>query len=540
MDAVAKIEALEVKEQELSVPVRKEELWALKFLTLFYLVACVGTATYGYTAAGVHYEYNTIITPSFICLGGFLFCVIFLAWYRLEESRGKASTLAIIIMGGMQAVGGFTSFIAFMIVPGEVTSAVTVLLWILSGSIILHHGLDKRVRLRAKVVGGDAEPMSRCKCITLWSCRFLIIIAVLFIVILVASFIVNAVLVARDTWIEPLGSIYTVQAAGGLSLRMHLACSGDKTSTNITWVFEHGGGANSVSMKGLADIVSRTAGARTCVYDRLGYGSTPSQVTLSNRSNLDSTGELLTKLLTTAGEVGPFNCVGHSAGAAACLDFAIFNTDVVGVGFLDGYPDVIRAGSFRPGNFSDESSTAVTITGVAGLLVGSNGLLRGAVGDPGEDFARPDLEDAYEAGYAQSRFWFSQFWDLKADAGSGAEAGLYLKTNGAVLNTSLIDYGNNLDVSILVIPAHTTVTDIDCNLPENSEEFCCGDNEDSERCQDLAFDRAFYRNQAALYASTIPTTPGVVSVAPSGSEHGFPYSKFHIDWTANELITHLP
>lgn len=542
MESTGKIEAMELEDAQLSIPVRKEELLVLKFLTFFYFITCLSTAAYGFLADGVQYEYNTILTPSFICLSGFLVCVIFLLWHRKENERGMKSTIGVIVIGGIKVFGGFLSFIGLLVAPGEGTAAAVVLLWIVSGAIIMHFGLDKRLRLKTapKVDVVEAEPMSRGYCCALWTCRIIAIAVILFIEVLVAAFIINSVRIARDSFISPLGNIYTIKASTGHSLRMHLACSGEKTSTNTTWVFEHGGGSNSVALKGLADVVSGNAGARVCVYDRLGYGFSPSFVTRENRLTFDSSGELLRNLLTAAGEVGPYNCVGHSAGAGACLDFAVASSEVIGLGFLDGYPDIIRAGNFRPGNFSDNDSPAKTITAISSLLIGSTGILRGVVGDPGDDFVRPDLEDMYEALYGQNRFWFSQYWDLVADEGAGVEGGLFVKTNGTVQNTSLVDYGSNLDVAIVVIPAFKTVTNPDCGLPQNSEEFCCGDEKDSKQCENQRFDRTFFLNQATLYASTIGRTPGVLTIAPPGTEHGFPYSKFHVDFTAAELINNLP
>lgn len=148
----------------------------------------------------------------------------------------------------------------------------------------------------------------------------------------------------------PPGRIYSV-AVGSVTLRMHMVCQG---AGNATVIFEHGGGASGLSGEGLM-IQLRQYGLRTCQYDRVGYGWSPS---LWQRSSPSPTsGDILSNLLEVANEglSGPIVCVGHSAGAAACLQFAIAAASkpalfrLSGVVMLDGYPDLVRAGSYPGG-----------------------------------------------------------------------------------------------------------------------------------------------------------------------------------------------
>ena len=120
---------------------------------------------------------------------------------------------------------------------------------------------------------------------------------------------------------SPIGTVYTINVRG-VELKMHMYCQGGTPAVGkATMIFEHGGGANCLSLLGLADYFAKSR--RTCTYDRLGYGWSPSLYTQRNQSEFATSGEILLTLLTAAKEPGPYVCVGHSVGAQACLSLAI-------------------------------------------------------------------------------------------------------------------------------------------------------------------------------------------------------------------------
>jgi pimeloyl-ACP methyl ester carboxylesterase len=317
----------------------------------------------------------------------------------------------------------------------------------------------------------------------------------------------------------------------GMDIKMHLYCAGTKGS-NRTWVFEHGGGSNSVALKYVADELGKR-GYRACTYDRLGYGWTPSFVTRINGSPAEGDESLLLKLLAAGGEAGPFICVGHSAGAEKCLRLAIASSQVTAIGFVDGYPDLVRPAYDRKGNFN--GGALVAVLKMFAFLIGPTGFTRGMFGAAPPDFVPKDFSAAFTSLYAQNRYWFSQLWDVAADATSG-DTFVYKSLQGSRNSTTgLISYGKTLNIKVGIFPADATVTGWNCS--SSPVPKCCTDT--SEACTNFINERKTYNDQSLLYAETIGVNPGVRTVSPAGTDHGYPYTGTGADWLVSQLISNL-
>lgn len=384
----------------------------------------------------------------------------------------------------------------------------------------------------------------RCCCTAEFWIDFSFLFLAAFLLFFSTGITIQSAQTASDASLTPPGSIFHINA-NGVDLQMHLFCFGGDTNSGdlaATVIFEHGGGANSMTVLGLAKEVESVYGNRVCVYDRLGYGFTPSLYTSSGeegtKTSLPNTGVLLSKLLTAAGESGPYVCAGHSAGAEVCLWFAHEQgSDVTGVAMMDGYPDLIRAGTFRPAQPADDSILGSIQT--FAVLAGATGFTRGLVGDPGPDFV-PESEKATSISlYGQVRFWLAQYWDVRADLGLDEGSRLYKQLGGAQDEVGLYHYGGTLSgVKVLVLPARATYDELDCDLVvEKNQEgvYCCGHAKDSTQCKNERVDTQLYRNQTHLYASTLSDVLGTVVVAPEGSEHDFVYHRDYYQWVASQI-----
>jgi len=346
---------------------------------------------------------------------------------------------------------------------------------------------------------------------------------------------------------SPPGNIYTVEIREGLNVRMHLYCSGGNTpkdSAVATVIFEHGGGSNHASLLALADQVESTFGSRVCVYDRLGYGFTPTLYTsVGDRSRLPNGGIILSKLLDEAGETGPFVCAGHSAGAEQCLWLAHASTGselpesrVMGVALMDGYPDLISPGSIRPAQ--PQTSTILDASRQFAFWVGATGLLYGVVGNAGPDFVPESSRPVMVTLYGQVRFWLSQFWDVRFSVDLPEEEQLHNQLKAYQDGDGLFHYGGTLSgVKILVLPAYDTVTTLDCSIERNQNDYCCiPENISNQWCVDNAADKRLYFSQAQLYASTLSNdTEGTLIIAPEGSKHDFVYHRDYFEWVSREI-----
>jgi hypothetical protein len=296
-------------------------------------------------------------------------------------------------------------------------------------------------------------------------------------------------------------------------------------------------------MVGLQQEFVSQHGFRACVYDRLGYGWTQTLVT---RNTLDDgspdAGEVLSRLLAAAGEVGPFACVGHSMGAAVCARFAVHDSQVKAVVSLDGYPDIIRAGMFRPGVY-DPNTPGPAVLPVA-FFTGAPGLTRGIVGGAPSNFVPQELRNAYTYLYGQERFWLAQYWDVKADVGS-TEAGAYVYALAAGAyqdNASGFVYYNEPlgnDVTVLWIPAKATVNST-CNEEYEYNDYCCSEiGAPTDICRNNVVDSSFYLEQAWLYATTLAKSEGHVVVAPDGSSHGFVWEAEFVPWICSTISNYI-
>uniref|UniRef100_A0A6U5B7F5 AB hydrolase-1 domain-containing protein n=1 Tax=Hemiselmis andersenii TaxID=464988 RepID=A0A6U5B7F5_HEMAN len=322
---------------------------------------------------------------------------------------------------------------------------------------------------------------------------------------------------------------------------MHIACSGPTDSGKSTFVMEHGGGSNSLALKAIADDLAASHGRRACVYDRLGYGWTPSMYRKGKGEVFPTSGELLKSLLANAGETGPYTCVGHSAGGHACLRFALAVGDqVTGIAILDGYPDLISAGAFRPGTaHRTDSSPALPGTKLFGALVGPTGFSRLFIGNAGPDYEPQAQADAFKALYSQTRFWLSQYSDLAQAVDEGQDQFTWPLMGGVEDSRGIVTYGGTLNAHVLVLPADTTVYKI-CTADYEYNEYCCKDsNKDKDICTNQAEDSGMYLEQAGLYATSIGTS-GAMEVAPRGAGHVYPQLKQYYPWVVERLLSHFP
>ncbi len=337
-----------------------------------------------------------------------------------------------------------------------------------------------------------------------------------------------------------LGQIFPIDVSDfvpGLTLQMYIYCVGTKVPGNYTVIYQHGGGASGVSLEGLMNDMATTHKTRACVIDRLGYGYTPSFYTRKNDENFPDSGELVKRLVTIAGETGPFICAGHSAGAGECIRFAIADSNVVGVVALDGYADTTRAGAYRP-NFPPGSGPPYPSSLVPFFVfVGPTAFGRGLVGVSGPDFVPKERAVVNSGLYSEARFWMSQYWDLNIDLNSGNAAYLFPRLNGSQNPTTrLISFGRTLNVKAMWIVAQNTVKKI-CNETFQWSTYCCVTNPSDTFCQQQEEDSVVYLEQAHLYADTLGKTNGTVVIADEHSEHDFVSLGQYVPWINDQIVS---
>jgi pimeloyl-ACP methyl ester carboxylesterase len=473
---------------------------------------------------GVHYVNTSPMNGAWLGMSTFILGLFYCCW--LVIFRRTMSRPAIYMWFIISVAWFFFSIcciIAFAVAPNDALAAgLSFALWTLPSALMVYSSNSLR------------KSEERNKFCTVGCCisGFFTLPIILFVFICTAAICIQAILSTNDVKVyQPMGKEYTVQMTGGTALSMHIYCTGSKGSGR-TWIFEHGGGSNSIALKYVADEIGKQ-GYRACTYDRLGYGWSSSHYTKLNNSAVEGDEYLLTKLLAASGESGPYICVGHSAGAEKCLKFAIANNQTSAIGFVDGYPDLVRAAYDRKGTFS--GGPLIGVLKLFAFLVGPTGFTRGIVGNPGQNFVPKDYAAAYTSLYAQSRYWYSQLWDVVADAGSGDDF-VYKKLQGSRNETTgLITFGRNLNVKIGIFPADNTVSPFNCT--GSTPHSCCGST--SKECTDKSAEKKTYDDQSLLYANTIGTTPGVRVVSPVGTDHGYPYTKTGGDWLAAQLIAVL-
>jgi hypothetical protein len=198
--------------------------------------------------------------------------------------------------------------------------------------------------------------------------------------------------------------------------------------------------------------------------------------------------------------------------------------------YLDGYPDFVSAGAG-----GSKGGAPAAIIGMIAFIAGPTGFTRGIVGSTDSNFVPADDAATYTALYAQTRFWSSQYWDV-ASAPLRGEGELFKKMNGTKLSTGFYKYGQTINAKIGVFPAWSTTTRLDCTLEKYQNDACCKAFKDSPAC---TTDRADYLEQAKFYANSTCVTPGVLEVAPEGSEHGYVYHKTYYQWLIARLLAVL-
>eukprot|EP00293_Proteomonas_sulcata_P010913 CAMPEP_0184307976 /NCGR_PEP_ID=MMETSP1049-20130417/16565_1 /TAXON_ID=77928 /ORGANISM="Proteomonas sulcata, Strain CCMP704" /LENGTH=563 /DNA_ID=CAMNT_0026620581 /DNA_START=54 /DNA_END=1742 /DNA_ORIENTATION=+ len=473
----------------------------------------------------------------------FWFCVHCLLFWRLlgpKESREwKYPCLWLyslwVCKGLLFVICGLICMTSYATQKGFRSVSFIFITWIAAGSLVTRLSILRLQVLKqadgSRHTRSYSDAFRRCCCsLRTWTLVLLVLLWQAWGVFTIGS-TVQACGSARDlSRYPPVGKMYDLHV-DGMGIRVHLYCQGQSWLGRPTVLFEHGGGANSISVKAMADSLSSNYATRTCIYDRLGYGWTPSYFTSqSTLKGVSNSGTVLRHLLQASGEQGPFLCVGHSAGASSCISFtmAMHGRDVIGIVMLDGYPDIIRAGSYRPGPLTNH--TNVGYIGTIAALLGPTGLTRGLVGQTNSHFTPAEMAEANAALYSQTRFWFSQYWDLVADAKSGQEGYLFLQLQGSMDGRGVVTYGKVWnETKVVHMPASHTV-DTTCSANYSFNDFCCGNGNITQLCKDKIHDAGIYLEQAEKYVSTLSAIPGSVVVAPRGSEHGFCADDRYLDW----------
>jgi pimeloyl-ACP methyl ester carboxylesterase len=113
--------------------------------------------------------------------------------------------------------------------------------------------------------------------------------------------------------------------------RLHLNCTGTSTAGGPTVVLLNGLGETSPLWARVQPALAATS--RVCAYDRAGQGWSDDS---SNPADAITAATDLHKLLTAAGEPGPFVLAGHSSGGVHALEYThLYPKDVAGVVLLD-------------------------------------------------------------------------------------------------------------------------------------------------------------------------------------------------------------
>lgn len=209
-----------------------------------------------------------------------------------------------------------------------------------------------------------------------------------------------------------LSSVATV--ASSSTINLHILCKGP-SNRGSTFLFEAGGGSFSASFFALQDRLN-SAGRRSCVYDRAGYGWSD---VLPVPTNSYQSMFQLHQLLQTSREAGPFILVGHSVGGQLIQLYAtLFPSEVSGLILLDSVPDFIYPLSLtgKPLNsivtFTDIQPYLLSTKSIVDLYrvataFGIHRWIQRASGD----YQPSNLANYYNAGYGKSLNWHAQYFD---------------------------------------------------------------------------------------------------------------------------------
>ena len=198
------------------------------------------------------------------------------------------------------------------------------------------------------------------------------------------------------------------------TLNMHILCKGP-TGAGSTFIFEAGGGSFSASFFALQDRLV-TAGRRSCIYDRAGYGW--SDVLIVPTNSFQPVLHLH-ELLRTIGEPAPYILVGHSVGGQLIqLYAALFPSQVSGLAMLDSVPDFIYPLSLttKPMNsivtFAELQPYLTFIKPIIDLYrVASPFGMHRWLQTASSDYQPTNRKNYYNAGYGKSLNWHAQYFD---------------------------------------------------------------------------------------------------------------------------------
>ena len=209
-----------------------------------------------------------------------------------------------------------------------------------------------------------------------------------------------------------LSSLASVTSSSTINL--HMLCKGPY-NRGSTFLFEAGGGSFSASFFALQDRLT-SAGRRSCLYDRAGYGWSD---VLPVPTNSYQSMFHLHQLLQTAREAGPFILIGHSVGGQLIQLYAtLFPSEVSGLILLDSVPDFIYPLSLT----GKPLDAIVTFADIQPYLTSTKSIIdlyrvATAFGihrwlqQAGGDYQPTSLANYYNAGYGKPLNWHAQYVD---------------------------------------------------------------------------------------------------------------------------------
>jgi pimeloyl-ACP methyl ester carboxylesterase len=515
---------------------------ALAVAVVTYLIMFISSYTIAIYGSNI-YDYSSPISVSWIGIVGLCINVpLFTWWTFLSEGFTRQGHIFASLLSFFFALLGIVNMAALASTPGEGAAAVLSLCWTLFGTFSGLCSLLWIKHTNVKSESTSSTPFCTWRTPLIAFGMLCFVFAAFFGLGFTAQ---NLLQSAEYRTFLPPGKLVSFEYRG-TQITMHMWCRGPQDSGKPTMLTEHGGGSNSVSSDGVAEVWV-AAGRRVCSYDRLGYGWTPSWIQRP-KGGVFKSGVVLVKLLQAAGEPGPFICIGHSAGAAACSAFAIeatkANVSVVGVVGLDGYPDLIGGGCYRPG-VNCQGSAPNDLVRPYVLFAGPTGIARPFLGvDP--NFYPPQRLPANKALYARTRFWNVQYSDLEGFSATPRDQG-YMYTaapNGGVVDADGLVHYNFIfpnSTKVVWIPAWAT-SNFSCEVEYPVNKYCCSAVGKSQSwCIEKFVDTGIYWKQAVLYASTLSRHPNnAVILAPGGTEHGFLSQAATYQWTANTILSQFP